>query len=792
MSIFEKFLRAADEVINFEKIISEEDFSSYSKEGLEFEKKELNKIWEKYKKLFEECSVDTVEKKKELVIVQTRHPQVRKAYVHCINTLSNAKDRIEKDNHENVNYMEQNICGSISVPPCDTSTFYGDYVSWPTFRDMFTAIYINNNRLSPVEKLFYLFRKTEGEARDINRNIALTNENFEIAWNNLKTQYENKRVLINSQLRLLFNLSPCQQESAAEIKRLQREINNCMAILKLHNIDIDSWDPIFVFQCSSRLSETSLNIWEQSVKNKTEVPKWSELDNFLTDRFHALESVSDIITTNNISIDKSNVNGINQINPKNKQFKAHHIKVDSYQCKLCKENHKISSCKKFLSMDYKNRVSTLKKFRFCFNCLNVGHMYGDCKIPNSCSKCKKKHHTLMHRDFITKIQTDQNISTQSDNNASSSQNIHAISLPSSSQSLPNNTTSPYNIQSHHTTVEKKVLLATAWVNIISFGSYYKVRALIDPCSDESFISNKVQKLLKLHTSPISAEISGLGGETLSRSYKMASFVIVPLNNRDISLNVQALVVPRVTGKIPTHTFSPLNIDKIPSLNYADPHFYESGEIDLLLGGDLYPLILRNGVKHGIFETLVAQETIFGWIITGPTPSSSTQIVSMAHMTKVSIDDQLTKFWELEEISQKKFLSEEDKKCEEIYRSSTIRNSEGRYIVCLPFKDKNDSIGSNRRIALSQYVRNEKSLLRKPELKFQYEEVLKEYISLGHMEKIENLINGPGYYLPHHAVVKPESTTTKLRIVFNASSPSSNGKSLNDLLYVGPTLQTDLV
>ncbi|XP_070143520.1 uncharacterized protein [Drosophila kikkawai] len=39
--------------------------------------------------------------------------------------------------------------------------------------------------------------------------------------------------------------------------------------------------------------------------------------------------------------------------------------------------------------------------------------------------------------------------------------------------------------------------------------------------------------------------------------------------------------------------------------------------------------------------------------------------------------------------------------------------------------------------------------------------------------------------------KPESATTKVREVFNASSPSSNGNSLNDILYPGPVLQSDL-
>ncbi|XP_075150512.1 uncharacterized protein LOC142224615 [Haematobia irritans] len=48
-----------------------------------------------------------------------------------------------------------------------------------------------------------------------------------------------------------------------------------------------------------------------------------------------------------------------------------------------------------------------------------------------------------------------------------------------------------------------------------------------------------------------------------------------------------------------------------------------------------------------------------------------------------------------------------------------------------------------------------------------------------------------YYLPHHCVMKPESTTTKVRVVFNASYPSSSGKSLNDVLYPGPVLQRDI-
>ncbi|GFW23877.1 integrase catalytic domain-containing protein [Trichonephila clavipes] len=47
------------------------------------------------------------------------------------------------------------------------------------------------------------------------------------------------------------------------------------------------------------------------------------------------------------------------------------------------------------------------------------------------------------------------------------------------------------------------------------------------------------------------------------------------------------------------------------------------------------------------------------------------------------------------------------------------------------------------------------------------------------------------YLPHRGVVRDTSCTTKLRVVFDASSKTSSGLSLNDLLMVGPRVQPEL-
>ncbi|XP_044747143.1 uncharacterized protein LOC123308514 [Coccinella septempunctata] len=72
--------------------------------------------------------------------------------------------------------------------------------------------------------------------------------------------------------------------------------------------------------------------------------------------------------------------------------------------------------------------------------------------------------------------------------------------------------------------------------------------------------------------------------------------------------------------------------------------------------------------------------------------------------------------------------------------------------------------------------------------------MNEYENLGHMTKINtsnDSIRNTIFYLPHHGVMKTSSTTTKLRVVFDGSSKTSSGISLNDVLKVGPTIQNDL-
>ncbi|XP_075225287.1 uncharacterized protein LOC142326586 [Lycorma delicatula] len=78
-----------------------------------------------------------------------------------------------------------------------------------------------------------------------------------------------------------------------------------------------------------------------------------------------------------------------------------------------------------------------------------------------------------------------------------------------------------------------------------------------------------------------------------------------------------------------------------------------------------------------------------------------------------------------------------------------------------------------------------------ELKNQF---LREYEDLGHMQEvpIENSEPSNSYYIPNHPVIKEDSSTTEVRVVFDASCKTSSGISLNDISMVGPTVQSKLI
>jgi len=93
------------------------------------------------------------------------------------------------------------------------------------------------------------------------------------------------------------------------------------------------------------------------------------------------------------------------------------------------------------------------------------------------------------------------------------------------------------------------------------------------------------------------------------------------------------------------------------------------------------------------------------------------------------------------------------------------------------------------VAARHFEMLERKLATNSVLKSLYDRFMSEYISLGHM----SLAQSPGhYFIPHHAIYRPEVDKEKIRVVFDASARGFRSPSLNDCLFAGPKLQQDIV
>ncbi|XP_073811803.1 uncharacterized protein [Musca autumnalis] len=137
-------------------------------------------------------------------------------------------------------------------------------------------------------------------------------------------------------------------------------------------------------------------------------------------------------------------------------------------------------------------------------------------------------------------------------------------------------------------------------------------------------------------------------------------------------------------------------------------------------------------------------------------------------------------------------TEEEQSCEDQFVENSRFDSYGRVQVRLPFKKLPNYIGNSLEICRRRFLSLERRLERDSTLKSMYEAIMQEYVSLGHMSPYNKSSNTSPYIIPHHCILNPPSSSTKLRVVFDAVARTSSNHSLNDILMVGPTIQQDLI
>ena len=646
------------------------------------------------------------------------------------------------ENYDGTESVHSQTASNLKLPKFDLPKFDGKYQNWTPFLDLFKGAVDSNDTLPDIQKLHYLKASLRDEPAKLLSHLPITGANYKVAMKLLKERYENKRLISLAHIDAILNFKPLNQESPESIRSLiSCYVENAMALDELVKTE-DQLSCFLVRVISQKLDYVTRRQWELT-STGDDIQTMDQLKKFLEERANALEAAGKSNKT-------SNQEKIHQEKP----IQNYH--ASSQNCPACKADHKLVMCEQFKHLSLAEKREKVKLLKLCFNCLRLGHQTKDCKSKNTCRKCQKKHHTMLHDDTFAK---------------------------------PTEKT-----QSNHSTERGYgfcTLLPTAMIKVISAdNTVISCRALLDSGSQSSFITENCAQLLKLKRQKHMLQLTGIGDKTQKTPTASTKFQFLSSINTEKRFEVKAFILPKLAATMPAVNkpkHKPLPIEVTP---LADSDYLKPRNIDIILGADIFEeVVLQDKIKTP--EGLYFRKTEFGWVAAGQVPSEENRPTQSYHVTS---EFDLRKFWELEELPKQNILTKKEVACEQHFETTTTRDQEGRFIVKLPFKQEVPKLGDSFEQAKRRFLSLERRLQANPNTQQKYKAFVQEFIDLEHLEKVPGTamekLPHQVFYLPHHCVFKDDSSTTKLRVVFDGSAKSQSGISLNESLMVGATVQPD--
>lgn len=544
-------------------------------------------------------------------------------------------------------------------------------------------------------------------------------------------------------LKSVLEMPGYYKESATNLRTLLDSTQMHLRALKSLGEETDHWSTLSICIMASKLDRNTHREWERSVTDK-KMPKFDTFIEFLQKRCQVLEATS--VESGN----KSYNQGQNNSNGGAKKHSLATTRKPDF-CNFCKGEHKIYNCEKFHNLSIQERRDAVKTAGLCFNCLRKGHRSCDCTL-SKCKTCNRRHHTLLHTD---------------DERFSGLVNLQAQ-------------------------VSSQVMLSTALIDINGKnGAKIQARVILDSGSQSNFITERFAKLLNIQRNNVNIPVEGLN--QMETKIKHSLTARIQSKTTEFSDNLEFLIIPEICDTLPLQYVDRRQIDIPNNIKLADPEFHKPEKIDALLGAEIfYDLLLIGQVKLAKHPALW-QKTKLGWVLAGKLGAGAGPLnKTKNYLTLDPLHRQMTRFWEIEEMPEQTFLSDEESAVEKHFKDNVQRDLDGRYIVKLPFNEKKENLGDSKKMAEKRFFALERKFKQNDKLKQEYVKFMREYEDLGHMKRVPNgeTLND-GYFLPHHAVIKNSSNTTKVRVVYDGSAKTSSGVSLNDTLKVGPTIQNTL-
>ena len=635
--------------------------------------------------------------------------------------------------------------------------------------------------------------------------LKLTSANYQEAIDILKYRFGNQQQIVNAHMNALLNLPKVTNvDDLKSLRQLHDKVESHMRGLKSLEVDSGSYGSLLTPVLVEKLpKELRLEATRKLKEN------WGidELVDIFKEELEARERASLL-------------QGSSKDPPPKPPFKHRVPTVPSLfasgagpTCTYCKKAHPSNSCSTVT--DKNERKEILKRSGRCYICLKKNHVARECKSKMKCFKCDKRHHISIcpsnYREQPTPPEQEVshpphppagNLPTPPVDNPPvqhrGPQQVNQI------QQQPENTHVNMFVDA-----KSSILLQTARATVYNPNDpskFSQARLIFDTGSQRSYITSVMKESLNL---PIlrrdTLKINAFG----SRDDNMTSCNVVQFHlgtERGQKLNLSAYVVPLICSTISNQNtrFAQQSYEHLSGLKLADSaNDGEEFDLDILIGSDCYWQLVTGHVIHGN-DGPTAMHTRLGWVLSGPVkgvaPDSQSNVnIASTHVLRCStqpcppaestIEASLKRFWELESLG----ISPNEHSVYEEFLS-TVTHRDGRYEVHLPWKDSQVTIPDNYQLSLKRLEALLRRMRQDPKTLKEYDNIIHEQLARGIIERVDETSTTDAsrvHYLPHHAIIRRDKKTTKLRIVYDASA-KSDGPSLNDCLYSGPSLAENIV
>ena len=666
--------------------------------------------------------------------LQMQHEATAKAHAE---QLEFERKRLELQQHEGLSTSQHGIASgdsAVKMPKLVISQFDGTHRDWMRFWGQFET-QIDKSGVPGVTKFSYLKELVDPKVRNLIGGLPFTDEGYSKAKELLCRKFGNTSEIVGSYVRNILELPNIKERNVEGIHEFYETL--------LFNVEsLRTMGELKKLDAAVRFTFDKLQVIKMELTMVNE--NWAEwdFDQFLS----VLEKWSinnPVLKTKYSQREKGKAFWSNE---EGKRETGNWPRASG--CFYCESNqHKAVNCDKVKSNDERKKILSTK--RLCYNCMGARHRASDCKSKNTCRTCNGKHHT---------------------------------SICDKDQNPPRESGMTANLVGDNGAVVHPVVVVRI--------DGYKFRALLDSGASHSYISSTGIDLIKAKPHSTGLRQIAMLTETTTRTMQTFNVLIESVSS-DFQLEVNVTKVEKRELLILGNPGYPKLLERHSHLRGVvmdDVDEKDNLPVHIILGAnDFAKIRTSEKLRVGRRGDPVAEFTRFGWTIMSPGASAGS---TNAFLTLNSATSDYEQLCALDVLG----LAEQSGSQAEVYdefKETLKRSPEGWYEVALPWKGNCPELLDNYSGSL-QRLNSLLRKLRRTDMLEEYDAVIREQLENGVVERVPAGEEGKRFYLPHRAVLRDSSSSTRLRVVYDASARAQDqAPSLNECLHTGPPLNNQL-